>query len=129
MQTLDRLALIGGVLGREAEKPGDAELLELGEMVAEAAGLRRAAARPRDLIPAVRQRLPGNAGARVDVDHRAAGKFRKIDLRAVGRRERQRRKPCAREMPRCAVILRCRDVGGQDGGIVQGGHGWSPPLE
>jgi len=27
MQTLDRLALIGGVLGREAEKAGDAELL------------------------------------------------------------------------------------------------------
>src|SRR5262249_27668793 len=54
MQTLDRLALIGGVLGREAEKSGDAELIELGEMVAEAAGLRRAAARSGDLIPAVR---------------------------------------------------------------------------
>src|SRR5262249_55496677 len=129
MQTLDRLALIGGVLGREAEKPGDAELLELGEMVAEAAGLRRAAARSGDLIPAVRQRLPGNASAGVDVDHRAAGKVRKIDLRTVGCRERQRRKFPARELPCRAVVLRRRDVGGQDGGIMQGGHGWSPPLE
>src|SRR5258708_31558997 len=51
MQTLDRLALIGGVLRREAEKPGDAERLELGVMVAETAGLRRAAARPGELIP------------------------------------------------------------------------------
>src|SRR5262249_13288243 len=57
MQTLDRFALIGGVLRREAENTGDAELLEFGEMVAKAARLRRAAARPRDLIPALRQRL------------------------------------------------------------------------
>src|SRR5262245_21095650 len=26
-----------------------------------------------------------------------------------------------------AVVLRCRDVGGQDSGSMQGRHGWSPP--
>src|SRR5215475_1522399 len=111
MQTLDRFALIGAVLRRQAENTGDAELLEFAEMVAKAARLWRAAARPGDLIPALRQRLPRHAGAGVDVDHRAAGELRKIDPRAVGRRERQRGKPHAREMARSAVVLRCRDVG------------------
>src|SRR5262245_28524387 len=35
MQALRRLALVSAVLRREAEKVGNAELLELGEMVAE----------------------------------------------------------------------------------------------
>src|SRR5262249_31248344 len=105
MQTLDRFALIGGVLRGEAKNTGDAELLEFGEMVAKAARLRRTAARPRDLIPALRHRLPRHAGAGVDVDHATAGELRQIDLRAVGRRERQRRKPPAGQMARDATVL------------------------
>ena len=59
MQPLDRLALIVGVLRRQAEQMRDAEPLQLGEVIAEGAGLRRAAARAGDRVPARRQRLPG----------------------------------------------------------------------
>ena len=79
VQPLDRLALIAGVLRRQAEELRHAEPLELGEMVAERARLRRAAARARDLVPAVGRRLPGHAGARIDVDHRAAAQLGQID--------------------------------------------------
>ena len=46
MQPLGGFALIVGILRRKAEDVGDAERLELGKMVAEAAGLRRAARAP-----------------------------------------------------------------------------------
>ena len=54
MEPLGGLALIIGVLGRQAENLGDAQLLEFGEMIAEAARLRRAAARAGDVVPARR---------------------------------------------------------------------------
>src|SRR5262245_28515504 len=53
VQTLDRFALICGVLRREAENMADAEPLEFAEMIAEAARLRGAPARPGDLVPTV----------------------------------------------------------------------------
>jgi hypothetical protein len=80
VQALDEFALIGGVLGRETKNARDAEPLELAEMVAKAARLRRAAARSGNLVPALRQWLPGHAGARVDIDDRATGKLRQIDV-------------------------------------------------
>ena len=45
MQALDQFALISRVLGREAEEVIDLEGLQVGEVVAEGAGLRRAASR------------------------------------------------------------------------------------
>src|SRR3712207_8984399 len=46
------LALEGGVLGGQAEQVRDAEAPQLGEMVVEGAGLRRATPRARDRVPA-----------------------------------------------------------------------------
>jgi hypothetical protein len=59
MQPLGRLALIVGRLGREAEELRDARALQVGEVIAKAAGLRRAAARAGNAVPAGRRRLPG----------------------------------------------------------------------
>ena len=72
MQPLGGLALIIGVLGRQAEQVRHAQRFELGEMVAKAAGLRRAAARAGDVVPARRQIDARHAGARIDVKHGAA---------------------------------------------------------
>ena len=88
-------------------------------MIAEAAGLRRAAARAGDRVPAGRQRLPGPSGARIDIDDGAALELRQIDLRAIGRGERDVRKPHAREMTRGAVVLRHRQIVRQHIRIVQ----------
>src|SRR5689334_2777664 len=85
MQPRHSFLLIGGVLRRQPVKLRDAKARELGEMIAEAARLRRAAARTRDLIPAGRRIDARNAGARVDVDHGAAFELRQID-RWPGRR-------------------------------------------
>src|SRR4029077_7044265 len=52
MEPLDRFTPVGGILGREAIEIGNREPLELGEMVAERARLRRAAASAWNLIPA-----------------------------------------------------------------------------
>ena len=80
MQPLDCFALVVAILRREAVELLHAEPFELGEMVAERARLRRAAARSRDRIPAIGRRLPGHAGARIDVDDGAARELRQIDL-------------------------------------------------
>ena len=119
VQPLDRLALIVGVLRRQPEQLRDAEPLQLGEMVAEAAGLRRAAARAGDGVPAVRQRLPGPAGARIDIDDRAAREPRQIDRRAVGRRQREVGQLGAGQMARRAVVLRHRKIVRQHHRIVR----------
>ncbi len=79
-------------------------------MIAEAAALGRAAARARDCVPAVRQRDARPAGARIDVNHGPAGQSRKIDRAAVGRRQRQIRRPHAGEVPGAAVIARHRQI-------------------
>src|SRR5919204_666406 len=66
------LALLLGALRAD---PGDgrAQALELGEQVAEAAGLRGAAARAGDGVPAGQRLLAGDAGARVDEDDGEVG--------------------------------------------------------
>src|SRR5262249_59492722 len=64
VQALDGFTLIGAILCREAKNAGDAEALELAEMVAKAARLRRAAARSGNLVPAPPPRPPRPAGAR-----------------------------------------------------------------
>jgi hypothetical protein len=51
VQALGGLALIVGVLRREPEQVGNAEPIELGEMVAKAAGLGGAAARAGNIVP------------------------------------------------------------------------------
>src|SRR5438876_4711402 len=119
VQTLGRLALIGGALSRQAEDLTNTKPFELVEMVTEAARLRRAAARAGDRVPALRRWLPRYPGAGIDVDHGAAGELREINLRPVGRIERQRTKLDAREVARPAVVLRDRKIGGQHGWIVR----------
>ena len=136
MQPLDRLALIVGRLRRQSEQLRHAEPLQLGEMVAKAAGLRRAAARARDAVPAGRQRLPGPAGARIDVDHgpaRQAATGSTCAPSVAGKREVRQLRPG--EMARRAVVLRDRQIVGQDHRIVQNSaivilriHSWSDGL-
>src|SRR6185503_1883957 len=87
VQPLRRLALIGAVLRRQPEQRVGPKPLELGEMIADAARLRRAAARARDRIPAGRQRLPGPSRARIDIDYGPARKLRQVHLDAVSRRK------------------------------------------
>ena len=83
---------------------------ELGLRVAEGAALRRAAARPRDVVPALEQRHARHAGARVDIDDDAArarparGRPRRPGWRAGRRRaprsragDPRRRRPRGRE--------------------------------
>ena len=65
--------LVGGVLSGDAVDPERARGAQLGEVIAKAARLRRAATRPGDLVPAVGQRDARAAGHRVHVEHRAAG--------------------------------------------------------
>ena len=91
-------------------------------MVAETARLRRAAARSGDLVPSLRKRLPRYPGARIDVDDRAARKLGEVDLRAVGRLKHQGRQPHAHEVARGAVVLRRREIGGEDVWIVKRCH-------
>jgi hypothetical protein len=80
MQALGRFALIGRALGRKPEDARDAEVLELGKVIAEGARLRRAAACAGDLVSALGRRLTGAPGARIDVDHGAAGELRQVDM-------------------------------------------------
>src|SRR5262249_3664617 len=111
------------------EQLRDAEALELGEMVAERTGLRRAAAGARDVVPTVRRRLPGYAGARIDIDDGAAREPGQIHGGAIGGNERHGRELATREMSRRAVVLRRRDAFRQHGRIMRGGtsHWLRPP--
>ena len=122
MQAARRLLLIGRVLRRQAEHLGDAELLQFGEMIAEAAGLRRAAARAGDVVPAGRQIDAGHAGARIEVEHGAAFELGQIDGAAGGRRQRQVGQTHAGEMVGAAIVLRRRDIGRQDLRIMRAGR-------
>ena len=87
MQPLDRFALIRRLLCREAIELRDAEPFQVREVIPETAGLRRAAARTGDCVPARRQRLAGPPRARIDVDDGPAGQPRQIDRASIGRRE------------------------------------------
>ena len=59
MQAFGRLRLVGGVLGREAEDVADVRGLEIREVIAEGARLRRAAARAGNVVPAGGSAAPG----------------------------------------------------------------------
>ena len=88
MQSRRCFLLIGSVLRGQAKELRNAQAFEFGEIIAERAGLRRAATRARDLVPAVRRIDARHAGTRIDVDDGAAFEFRKVDGCAVGRRQR-----------------------------------------
>src|ERR1700728_3258556 len=79
MQPLGGFALIIRILGREAENVDNAERFELGEMVAETARLRRAAAGAGNIVPPWRKVDSGNAGARIDIQNGAAAELRHIE--------------------------------------------------
>src|SRR5262249_48957112 len=92
---------------------------QIREVIAKTTRLRRASARAWDRIPTGWCRLPGAAGARIDIDDAAAGERRERDLAAVGRLERDVRKLRAGQMSRGAVVLRHREVFGELGRVVQ----------
>ena len=93
----------------EAEEVIDPKPAEFREMVAKGAGLRRAAARAGDRVPALGQRLAGAAGLGVGIDDDKATERREVDHPPVGRGQRHLGQPQARQMRRRPVI----DRGGQ----------------
>ena len=121
----DRVSLINGgnvisyACAPSCEQVGDAQLLELGKMVAEAAGLRRAAARTGDVVPSRRRVDPGHAGARINIKDGAAEKPRQIDVTTARRRQGHVRQPHAGEMPRGAVVLRHWNIRRKKGRIMR----------
>ena len=111
----DPLRELDLLLDRLARQPGDARAQggELGRMVAEGARLRRAAARAREGVPALRERLAGHARVRVDVDDGPLGReLGEVDrpLRGVEHERRHRR---ARQVVGRAVVLRSGQIGRQ----------------
>lgn len=117
MQPLAGFLLVVGGLCAEAEYAG-VERREFGVVVAEAAGLRGAAAGAGDFVPAVRQLAVGAAGHGVEVDHVPAGEAGEVYLRAVGGGQGQMQ---AGEMRGGAVVLRNGQIAGQ-GGEAAGHH-------
>lgn len=86
------------------------ERCQLCVMIAEAATLRSAAARPRDLIPARRQRDSGPSGHRIGIDDGQARLRGKIQPFSGGGEQREIRQTGAGQMGTRAVILRHRQV-------------------
>src|SRR5215472_901889 len=121
MQPLRRLALIGGVLARQAIDLGDAERFELGKMIAKPARLRRAAARAGNVVPAGRRVDTGNAGARVDVKDGDALQLGQGHSRTGGRWQFDVRQAGAGEMPCAAIVDRYRQIRRQPSRIVRSG--------
>jgi hypothetical protein len=81
-------------------------------MLAEAVGFGGAAASAGDDIPVAGQSLAGLAGARVTVDHRAAGQRSEVDDAPVGRRAREGRDGKADELGVGSVVLGGGQIGG-----------------
>jgi hypothetical protein len=91
-------------------------------MIAEGAALWRAAARPRDLIPAVRHLLAGLSCPRIAVDDRAPRrKRRKIDVPASGGRQRDGGHRHADEVVASPIVDGARQIGRKDVGIDHDG--------
>ena len=93
-----------------------AQFGQLGVVVAEAARLRRAAARPGNLVPARQRSVSGPTRARIDVEHLEVAD---VDG-ALGRRQHEIRQLGAREVVGSAVVDGNRQVLGQDIRIVDG---------
>ena len=118
-ETPGGLELLLQGLGREPQQPR-AEPGQLGVVVPEGAGLRGAAARPGDLVPAGRRVLARPPGHRVAEQHqRAAGGGGQVDRLPGGGRQGERRERLAGQMVGRAVVHR-------DGGF--GGLKPSPPI-
>ena len=82
--------------------------------IAERAALRRAAARARDVVPAVEQRLARHARARVDVDDEPLlRRLGEVELAAQRRGEGDARHLGAGQVDGGAVVDRHREVGGK----------------
>src|SRR4029078_5959849 len=84
--------------------------LQLLVMVAEGAGLRRAAARAGNGVPSGRRIFVGLGRAGVGVDARAPGKRSEINRAPSGRWQRKPRQAHPHEMPARAVFLRYTQV-------------------
>ena len=84
----------------------DSERLQLGEVIAEGAGLRRAPPCAGDHVPPFRVLDAGPAGPRIGVDDDAARQRREIDDGAVRGLERDGRYAGAHEMAGRAVVDR-----------------------
>jgi hypothetical protein len=96
----------------------DAERFEFGKMVAEAARLRRAAARAGNVVPARRQIDAGNAGPRIDVEDSAATQDRHIEGAAARRWQREIGQRPSGQMPCCAGKSTRHDCGMQNAKYV-----------
>jgi hypothetical protein len=79
-------------------------------MVAERAGLWRAAARTRNLVPALWRIDPRHAGPGIDIDDGSSCELRKIDLRPVGGEQSQSRQFHAGQMNCRSVVLGNWDI-------------------
>src|SRR4029077_14663945 len=88
----------------------DAERLELGKMVAETTGLRRAAARARNVVPAGRQFDARNSGARINIEDRATAQDRNVEGAAAGCQQREIGQCATGQMARGTVVPRHREV-------------------
>lgn len=121
MQSRNRLLLVFGGLRAES-KCLDAELAELGHQIAETAALRRAASRTGNHVPPVRERLSGNAGSRIAIDHSAGrDECREIDHSASRRTQQNFGHGHALQMSCGAVVNGTRQIRRQ-GKIVWRGH-------
>ena len=119
LEALDHLLLIRRVLRADAEHLG-VELRQILVMIAEAAGLRRAAARAGNVVPSLRQLAIGPAGHRIRVDHDARrGDLREVDPAVRRRRQLEIRQRHPLQMARAAVVFRPRQV------RPAAGSGWS----
>ncbi len=80
MKPLCRSPLVLGILDRQAEEMFRSSFTQLGEMIPEGAGLRRAAACARYHVPAVRQRLVRFTRPWIDIYDGRAVELRQIDV-------------------------------------------------
>src|SRR2546427_12558897 len=107
MQSLNRLALVVGVLGRQPEHVCRASRQQRCVEIPKRAALWRASPRARNLIPVIDERgLAGTAGAWVGEHDDAARKLRERDVRVVGGAQREVGEPHALEMTSEAVVDR-----------------------
>jgi hypothetical protein len=115
VEPLHHLPLVRGVLRREPEH-ARAERGELGVQIAEATGVRRAAARAGDRVPVGDQRgFAGPSGARIREHDDQPRDRREVDAASVGRGKRDVRQPRPGEVRGGAVVERRREVRRQRG--------------
>lgn len=101
----DKLLLIFGILGAGTEYL-KAKGLKFPVEIAEAAGMRRAAACAGYGVPFLGDGFMGLSVARIEKNDRGPGQFGKVDESARGAWERNGRKSAARKMVARAIVLR-----------------------